>query len=276
MGEFWLKLNLRTKVILIFFVFVIILSFIGFANYKPSESNTNQDNSEYINKITNINPLLSYPLSYTSEWTGRINLIPAKVRELEYAVSNNDQCSGIINNMDVYFTNNVDSIMIITNRNLQNSESENLKFENAKSIIEGNKEFDINNAELSTFQTYCSYFTLYKLDELSVVYPQTDTSRAVVGLGLRKEDKLDSISSVGVFVYVYAAKDDNLIQLSKSLTGDSVFTQSNWDSCKDRSLQKDQNECMQRIYNQDLSIKSKLESEALSLVNQFELSDAAK
>jgi len=276
MKDFWLKLNLGTKVILIFFVFVIILSLIGFANYKPTEAVNSADNSEFINKITNINPILSYPVSYSSEWAGRITLVPAKARELEYAVSNTNQCGGIVNNMDVYFTTNVDSVMIITNKNLQTTETEILKYNNAKNVIMGVSDFDKLNAELSTFQTYCSYFTLYKFDELIAPYPSTDSTRSIVGLGLRKQDTTEDIANVGIYVYVYAAKDDNLIQLSRSLQGNFIFSQSNWDMCKSKSLQKDQNECLYQIYSQDLSMKSKIENEVSNLITQFELANAAE
>ncbi len=276
MKEFWLKLNLRTKVIFIFFIFVIFLSFVGFANYKPTEPTNTTDNSEFIDKITNLNPILSYPVSYTNEWTGRITLVPVRARELEYTASSTTQCTGIIGNMDVYYTPTLDSIMIITNKNLQKTETDLLKFNTAKDIIIGIKDFESSNAELNTFQTYCSYFTLYKIDELNNTYVGTDSSRSILGLGLRKEDYVDNISNVGLYIYVYGVKDDNLIQLSRSLQGSFIFSQSNWELCRTKALQKDQNECLSNLYESDLSMRSKIESEALNLISEFKLIDEAE
>lgn len=273
MKNFWTKLNLRTKIMFGFFGFVIILSAIGWLTYKKPESTINTtDNTDFVNKITNRNPILSYPVSYSTLWDGKITLLPKNVRDLEYAVSTTDQCSGIVKGMDVYYTTDVVSLMIVTNKNLQISPSEVDNYNSAKDIITGIKNFDNSNAELKTFQTYCSYFSLYKIDELNIKYPNTDYSRSIWGIGLR-QGSVNNIAQVGIYLNVYAAKDDYLIEVSKSLQGSFLFSQANWDICKTKSLQSDQNMCLAGIYSNDLSLKAKVESEITNLLKTFELSN---
>ncbi|MBE2280679.1 MAG: hypothetical protein IAE91_09825 [Ignavibacteriaceae bacterium] len=270
MKNFWLKLDMRTKVILMFFLFVIFLSFVGWSNYQPPEANSTADNSDYVNSITNRNPILSYPISYSNIWSGKIELFPDRVRELDYALSSSDQCGGITRGMDVYYTSEVDSIMVITNKNLATTDIELSNFNSAKEIIAGNADFDKYNAELSAFRTYCSYFSLYKIDEFEIDYPNTEHSRAILGIGLRQTN-VDSINGIGLYIYVYGSKGDYLIQLSRSLQGGFLYNQSNWDTCKSKSLQSDQNECLANIYKNEPSMKSKVESEIQNLINVFAL-----
>jgi len=271
MIKFWLKLNIRTKAIVIVFFAVIILSFIGWANYKQPPVIT-EDNSKFVDRITNRNPILSYPVSYSPNWEGRIMLTPLKIRELEYAASNNETCSGITNSMDVYYTPSFDSVMVINNKNLLKSASEKTSFENAVKIISGRTDFDQLNAELQSFRTYCSFFSLTLIDELENKFPNTDFSRSIFGIGLR-QGEAESVADLGLYIYVYSIKDDYLIQLSRSLQGSFLFTQENWNLCKAKSLQSEQNACLKNIYSNDLSMVSKVENETNNLIEIFRISD---
>lgn len=275
MKNFWLKLSMRTKVIFFVFVIVMILSFIGLANPQTPVEQP-QDNSEFIDRITNRNPILSYPVSYSAQWDGTIKLVPARVRELDYATSTSDQCGGITKGMDVYYTDQVDSIMIINNRNLLNTQSEFSNFETAFNIINGVNDFDEFNAELQSFRTYCSYFSLFLVDEFENDFPATDYSRSILGIGLRQGTTINDVKGVGLYIYVYAAKDDYLIQISRSLEGSFLFTQTNWDSCKAKPLQSDQNSCLKSIYLEDSSMANKVENEINNLIKTFELSSGSQ
>lgn len=252
----------------------MILSFIGLANPQTPVTNP-EDNSEFIDRITNRNPILSYPVSYSAEWDGIIKLIPSRVRELDYATSSTDQCSGITKGMDVYYTDKVDSIMIINNRNLLTTPSEILNFDVAFNIINKTNNFDEFNAELQAFRTYCSYFSLYLVDEYENEFPNTDNTRSILGIGLRQGTTINDIKGVGLFIYVYAAKDDYIIQASRSLEGSFLFSQAHWDTCKTKSLQVDQNACLKEIYFEDSSMANKVESEINNLIKTFELSSGA-
>lgn len=274
MKNFWLKLSMRTKVIFFIFLIVMILSFIGLANPQTPVEQP-QDNSEFIDRITNRNPILSYPVSYSAEWDGTIKLVPARVRELDYATSTTDQCGGITKGMDVYYTDKVDSIMIINNKNLLTTPSEISSFETAFNIINGTNDFDEFNAELQSFRTYCSYFSLYLVDEFQNEFLTTDYTRSILGIGLRQGTTINEVKGVGLFIYVYAAKDDYLIQISRSLEGSFLFSQANWDTCKSKPLQADQNSCLKTIYLEDPSMASKVESEINNLIKTFELSSGA-
>lgn len=266
--QFWSKLNLVAQVVFIFFVITIVLSIIGFANYVPPQPNTQEDNSELINRITNKNPVLSYPVSYSPIWEGSISVVPNRVRELDYVRSSTEECLGIVENMDVYFTPNLNSLMVITNFNLQLTSDQQDKFNLARQLIKGELEFNKVNVELETFRTYCSFFTLQPVSDLAVDIENVDSAKAIFGIGLR-QDTPKRLEEVGLYLYIYAAKDDYLIQMSKSLRGDFLFSQSNWESCNRFTLQSDLYNCLKNIYSRDLSMQPKLEQELKILVDLF-------
>lgn len=271
--DFWLKLNLSTKVIFLIFFIAIVLSLIGTLTYKPTTT-TVESNSDVINRITNrnVNPL-SFPLSYSKEWTGNITLRPIKSNQLDLAYSESTECSGVTKGMPVYYTEDLSSLMVINNPNLLGSDTENTNFAEAVDIITGKKEFFNLNAELQIFKTYCSFFSLYLLDTIDHTYPNTDYSRSIVGLGLRK-GKVESIEKVGLFIYVYGIKDENIIQLSKSMPGNFIFSEGNWNECKTKNSSQEENDCLKAIYTNDSSMQAKIKSEALNLTNLFELLNA--
>ncbi|MBE0573568.1 hypothetical protein IH575_01555 [Candidatus Dojkabacteria bacterium] len=264
------KVNNITKVVIGFSIFVVIVTIIGRLNYQPPQE-TAEDNSELINRITDRNPSpLSFPASYSQEWIGQITLVPKKSLEFGLEYSNSDQCKGITSNMAVYFTPGLAELMIINNINLLSTEIEFKNFNDAIQIIKGEKDFINQNAELEAFRTYCPYFSLYPVENFDVEYVGTEYAKAVFGIGLR-QGTIEPINQLSNYVYVYAIKEDNIILLSKTLAGDFIFSQSDWDSCKDKSLQTTQNECLKQIYLSDASMKSKIKSEVNNLINTFEL-----
>lgn len=270
--NFWVKLTLPTKLILIVCTIFIAISALGTITYKPVDQEQIVDNSDIINRITNRNNTpASFPISYTSNWNGVISLFPKNNKQLELAYSNTKECFDITEGMAVYYTKDLASLMVINNKNLLKTSLERSNFNEDKDIILGVKNFFSQNIELRSFKTYCNFFAAYLIDEvLNINFNNSDATRSVLGLGTRSA-KLDNISKIGLFIYVYSVKDDYLIQLSRSLPGNFIFSDSNWEECKQKNSIDEENKCLKDTYLYDPSMQSKIKTEVDNLMDLFEI-----
>lgn len=269
MKNFWLNLNMITKVIFVFILITIFVTFIGWLNYRPSDNTQIPvvDNSQFINRLTS---RLSYPQSYSVDGKTPTLVIPLNLNELEFSVSDNPNCGGINPNMNVFYSKDVSSLMVVTNPDIVVTESQLQDYNIALETISGKRDFNILDSELKTFRTYCKFFTLNKIANIDVEYKNTNYTKSILGFSNREENIAD-ITSVPMYIYVYAIKDDNLIQLSRSLRASFIFSANNWNQCKSKSLQSDQNKCLEEIYKNDASMQGKILDEAKDLILLFEI-----
>jgi hypothetical protein len=202
-------------------------------------------------------PVSYSPVSYPSsteveQWTGKITLKPEKASNLEFGETDLSNCTGILPGIHVYADRELETSMVINNKNLANNTEHQRSFTKTIQMIK-DKSVVMSGIDQG-FPYPCGGHGPQPIADVSVVYGGTDYVRGGLSLGSR-QFAVTSIDYMPGQVSVYAIVGDNIIKLSTQIWGDQLFTVEEAKKCERKSSDEYDYvtfdyECLADIYNQ--------------------------
>jgi len=227
-------------------------------------------------KETTINPPVSTPVSepVSLPIVSQTRLELLNPEKFAYGVlSNYQECEGPLDGYEVYTNTKGDSIMI-HRKEINITTEATLKFNNAISIIKGEKTFEELNERnpLDAFRTFCSGFISFHTNGYKIDYPNVEA--AIVVPAVNTQSPMQGIPE-HINIEIMGLKSGDIFQIGFSLEGKVFFNDDDINKCQlmdGNNLQYDDLGCVINQFDTDLTKQNKLiEWAETEIIPKFEI-----